>query len=92
MIKEGLVLFSCLNNYNCEKVSYTYVYYTPRFKEQIEVIETQLTNRLNEHIKTKIVPVLMALNNKQLNINLGYNSTLNINNNVSLKITFTKSF
>lgn len=92
MLKESLVIFSCLNNVGCDKTSSVYIYYTPEVKHVEEVIEHELIKHLNEKFIASISTIALTISNKQLNIKLTNDSTLNINgvDASSIKLTYNK--
>jgi hypothetical protein len=89
MLQETIVIFSCLYNVGCNDTSSYYANYNPDTKKQFELIESRINNKLNKKFKNNIIPVLLVLKNRQINININSNMILNISSNNSLLLTLT---
>lgn len=76
-MQELIVILSCAFNTGCKETTSTYVYYNPDIKINISVIEANAAKYVNKDIAF----TLSLLYNKQININLGNNTTLNIKDN-----------
>lgn len=79
MIQELLVIASCVTSKGCQSSTYTYTYYNPDAKQQIESVETAIKNRLPKKFVTAFLPVVAVVANKRIEIP--------VNNNIKLKHT-----
>lgn len=87
MLQEALVIFSCLNGYNCDRTTAAYAHYNPLVVKQFETIQNKLEGHLNPMFKSTVVPIILAGASRQVNLNISRNVFLNINNNGRLSLT-----
>jgi hypothetical protein len=84
-MQELIVILSCALNTGCKETSSAYIHYNPGVKDNISVIEAEVGKYINKDVAF----TLSLLYNKQININLGNNTSLNIKEN---GVGLTKGF